>query len=110
MLLTWMKVTVINFAEGGVHTASTKKLNSDFMPPHHHTFINTEEDDPAEHAVDKLHESPCTGFDNVHSKVRTGLSHTALCHSLQRRYLIENSIVNRDYRMLQQLNDLPQDV
>ena len=56
MLLTWVKVTVINFAEGGVHTASTKKLNSDFMPPHHHTFINTEEDDPAEHAVDKIHE------------------------------------------------------
>ena len=51
-----------------------------------------------------------TGFDNVHSKVRAGLSHTALCHSLQRRYLIENSLVNRDYRMPQELNDLPQDV
>jgi len=51
-----------------------------------------------------------TGFDNVHSKVRAGLSHTALCHSLLRQYLIENSLVNRDYRMPQELNDLPQDV
>ena len=36
--------------------------------------------------------------------------YTALCHSLLRRYLVENSLVNRDYRMPQELNDLPQDV
>ena len=36
--------------------------------------------------------------------------YTALCHSLLRRYLVENSLVNRDYRMPQELNNLPQDV
>ena len=36
--------------------------------------------------------------------------YTALCQSLLRRYLIENSLVNRDYRMPQELNNLPEDV
>ena len=36
--------------------------------------------------------------------------YTALCHSLLRRYLVENRIVNRDYNMPQELNDLPLDV
>ena len=36
--------------------------------------------------------------------------YTALCHSLLRRYLVESSLVDRDYRMPLELNDLPQDV
>ena len=36
--------------------------------------------------------------------------YTALCRSLLRRYLVENRIVNRDYRMPLELNDLPLDV
>ena len=36
--------------------------------------------------------------------------YTALCHSLLRRYLVEKSLVNRDYRVPQELNDLPHNV
>ena len=51
----------------------------------------------------------CEGTRKLIPKTMTQL-YTALCRSLLRRYLVENSLVNRDYRMPQDLNYLPQDV
>ena len=51
----------------------------------------------------------CEGARKLMPKTMTQL-YTALCRSLLRRYLVENSLVNRDYRMPQDLNYLPQDV
>ena len=36
--------------------------------------------------------------------------YTALCHSLLRRYLVENNLVNTGYRMPQDLNNLPHNI
>ena len=49
------------------------------------------------------------GGEKLIPKTMTQL-YTALCHSLLRRYLVENNLVNRDYRMPQELNDLPHNV
>ena len=51
----------------------------------------------------------CEGARKLIPKTMTQL-YTALCRCLLRRYLVENSLVDRDYRMPQNLNDLPQDV
>ena len=54
-----MIVTVTEFAEVGLYTVATYKLNSDFMSIHHHTFINEMHRTrwPCK-AVDDFHESP----------------------------------------------------
>ena len=51
----------------------------------------------------------CEGARKLIPRTMTQL-YTALCHSLLRQYLVENGLVNRDYRMPQELNNLPQDV
>ena len=51
----------------------------------------------------------CEGARKLIPRTMTQL-YTALCRSLLRRFLVENSLVNSDYRMPQNLNDLPQDV
>ena len=54
-------------------------------------------------------ECMCVDRSELIPKTMTQL-YTALCHSLLRRYLVENGLVNTDYRMPQNLNNLPQHV
>ena len=54
-------------------------------------------------------ECMCGGTSELIPKTMTQL-YTALCHSLLRRYLVENSLVNSDYRMPQDLNNLPHNI